>query len=56
VFYAALFTVLAGYLTFAAYPYFQLLPVLEWFSAALILSAAAFWYEAFRAWRSAPSP
>jgi hypothetical protein len=56
VFYAALFTVLAGYLTLTAYSYFQLLPILEWFSLALILAAAAFWYEAIRAWRSAPSP
>jgi len=56
VFYAALFTVLAGYLTLTASSYFQLLPVLEWFSVALILAAAAFWYEAIRAWRSAPSP
>lgn len=55
VFYAAVFTVLAGYLTFVAYPYFQVIPILEWFSGALVLAAAAFWYEAVRAWRSAPS-
>ncbi len=56
VFYAAVFTVFAAYLTLAAYPFFQVLPIIEWFSAGLVLAAAAFWYEAFRAWRSAPSP
>ena len=56
VFYAVVFTVFAGYLAFLGYPYFALVPVLEWFSAALGLAAAAFWYEAVRAWRSAPSP
>ena len=56
IFYAVLFSVFAGYLTFVAFPYFQVVPILEWFSGALIFSAAAFWYEAQRAWRSAPSP
>ena len=56
IFYALFFSVFAGYLTYVAYPYFQLVPILEWFSGVLILSAAAFWYEAQRAWRSAPSP
>ncbi len=56
IFYAVFISVFAVYLTFVAYPYFQLVPILEWFSAALILSAVAFWYEAQRAWRSAPSP
>ena len=56
IFYAAIFTVFAGYLAFLGYPYFDLVPVLEWFSAALAVAAAVFWYEAIRAWRSAPSP
>ena len=56
IFYAVFISVFAGYLTFVAYPYFQLVPILEWFSGALIFSAGAFWYEAQRAWRSAPSP
>ena len=56
IFYAVIVSVFAVYLTFAAYPYFQYVPILEWFSGALIFSAAAFWYEAQRAWRSAPSP
>ena len=55
VFYAVVFTVFAGYLAFVAYPYFSPVPALEWFSAVLGLAAAAFWYEAVRAWRSAPS-
>jgi hypothetical protein len=56
IFYAAFFSAFAGYLTFVALPYFNYVPVLEWFSIALVAAAAAFWYEAQRAWRSAPSP
>jgi predicted DNA-binding transcriptional regulator len=56
IFYAVFFSVFAVYLTFVAYPFFSYVPILEWFSGALIVSAAAFWYEAQRAWRSAPSP
>lgn len=56
VFYAVFFTVFAVYLTLVSYQFFQVVPILEWFSGALILSAAAFWYEAQRAWRSAPAP
>ncbi len=56
IFYAAIFTVFAGYLAFVAAPYFGLVPVLEWFAVALAAAAAAFWYEAVRAWRSAPAP
>jgi DNA-binding transcriptional ArsR family regulator len=56
IFYAVFFTVFAGYLTYVSYPYFQIEPILEYFAGALILSAAAFWYEAQRAWRSAPAP
>jgi predicted DNA-binding transcriptional regulator len=56
IFYAVFISVFAVYLTVVAYPYFQLVPILEWFSGALILSAVFFWYEAQRAWRSAPSP
>ena len=56
VFYAVLFTIFAGYLAFLGYPYFGLVPILEWSSIALGLAAAVFWYDAVRAWRSAPSP
>ncbi len=56
IFYAVVFTVLAGYLAFAGYSYLSLVPILTWFAVALFAAAAAFWYEAVRAWRSAPSP
>ncbi len=56
IFYAAVFTAFAIYLAFLGYPYFGVVPVVGWLSAALGVAAAAFWYEAVRAWRSAPSP
>lgn len=55
VFYAVLFTVFAAYLSYEAAPYFGVLSILEWLSIALFGAAAAFWYEAARAWLSAPS-
>ena len=55
VFYAVFFSVFASYLTYVAFPFFQYVPILEWFCAALGLSAATFWFEAWRAWRSSPS-
>lgn len=56
IFYAVFVSVFAVYLTAVAFPYFQLVPILVWFSGALIVSAFFFWFEAVRAWRSAPSP
>jgi hypothetical protein len=56
VFYAVVFTVFTGFLVFEGYSFFSLIPILAWFSVALAAAAAAFWYEALRAWRSAPSP
>jgi hypothetical protein len=56
VFYAVVFTVFAAYLTYVGYSYFALVPAMAWFSVALGASAVAFWYEAVRAWRSAPAP
>jgi predicted DNA-binding transcriptional regulator len=56
IFYAAFFSAFAAALTYLAEPYFSVVPLIEWFSAALAVPAAAFWYEAWRAWRSAPSP
>ncbi|MDG6902932.1 MAG: hypothetical protein JRM80_13365 [Nitrososphaerota archaeon] len=56
VFYAVVFTVFATYLTFVGYPYYPLVPVLAWFTVLVVGAAAAFWYEAVRAWRSVPSP
>ncbi len=56
IFYAVVFTVFAVYLAYAGFPYFGVVPVVEWLSVVLAVAAAAFWYEAVRAWRSAPSP
>ncbi|MDG6902394.1 MAG: hypothetical protein JRM80_10625 [Nitrososphaerota archaeon] len=56
IFYAVIFTVFALYFALVGSPYFALVPVVEWLSIILGLAAAAFWYEAVRAWRSAPSP
>lgn len=56
VFYAVVFTAFAVYLGLTASPYFSLVPVLGWFTVVSGAAAAAFWYEAIRAWRSAPSP
>ena len=56
IFYAVVFTVFAAYLAFVGFPYFGDVPVVGWFSIVLALAAVAFWYEAVRAWRSAPSP
>lgn len=56
VFYAVVFTVFALYLAILGVPYFGLVPVVGWLSGVLGLAALAFWYEAVRAWRSAPSP
>ncbi len=55
VFYAVIFTVFAGYLAFDSVPYFGLIRVLGWFAIVLAAAAAVFWYEAVRAWLSAPS-
>ena len=56
IFYAVIFTVFTAYFTFVGYPYYELVPVLAWFTVLLAGAAAAFWYEAVRAWRSVPSP
>ena len=56
VFYAVVFTVFVGYFAFMGYPYFGLVPVVGWLSVVLGVAAALFWYEAIRAWRSAPAP
>ncbi len=55
VFYAVFTSVFAVYLTLTGLPYFQYVPLLAWFSGSLGLAGVAFWYEALRAWRSAPS-
>ncbi len=55
VFYAVFFTVLGSFLSVEAYPLFGYAPIAGWLSAAILLSAAIFWYEAMRAWQSVPS-
>jgi predicted DNA-binding transcriptional regulator len=56
IFYAVVFTVFVVYLALVGYPDFGSVPVVEWSSAVLAIAALVFWYEAIRAWRSAPSP
>ena len=56
VFYAVLMSVFAFYLTVVSYPLVAFVPVLGWACGLLVLCAGLFWYEAARAWHSAPSP
>jgi predicted DNA-binding transcriptional regulator len=56
IFYAGFFTAILAFLAYLGSPYFSVVPVLEWFTGALAAAAVAFWYEAVRAWRSAPEP
>ena len=56
VLYAVFFTAFAAFLVVLSLPFFHLLPILNWFTGGLFLAAAAFWFEAVRAWRSAPAP
>ncbi|TLX95557.1 MAG: winged helix-turn-helix transcriptional regulator [Thaumarchaeota archaeon] len=56
VFYAVFFSVFAVYFAIIAYQLYVYVPIVIWFTAILGLAAMIFWYEAQRAWRSAPSP
>ena len=56
VFYAVFFTVFAVYFAIITYQIYVYVPVVLWFTGFLALAAVIFWYEAQRAWRSAPSP
>src|SRR5437899_1109917 len=56
VFYAVFFTVFAVYFAIITYQIYVYVPVVLWFTGFLALAAIIFWYEAQRAWRSAPSP
>lgn len=56
VFYAVFLTVLTAYFGYTAYPLFSEVTILLWLVGLAALSALLFWYEAIRAWRSAPSP
>ena len=54
VFYAIFFTVFTLYLGIASLQLYPGLPLAVWFVALLVLACGIFWYESFRAWRSAP--
>ncbi len=56
IFYAVFFTVFTIYLAYLSYQLYTDVPILTWFTAILAFSSLIFWYEAQRAWRSAPSP
>lgn len=56
VFYAVFFSIFAAFLGYLGLPNYGVVPVLTWSSGALAAAAFVFWYEAVRAWRSAPSP
>jgi len=56
VFYAVFFTIFAIYFADISYQLYVYVPIMIWLTAFLTLAAVIFWYEAQRAWRSAPSP
>lgn len=55
VFYAVFFTVFTLYLGIVSLTTYSGYPLAIWFTALLALAAVIFWYEALRAWRSAPA-
>jgi hypothetical protein len=55
VFYAVFFTTLTLFLGATTLQDNAEFPVLIWFMALLIIACSIFWYEAIKAWRSAPS-
>jgi predicted DNA-binding transcriptional regulator len=54
VFYAVFFTILAIYLGNIALSIYQNTPIVIWFTTLLVIASVIFWYEAQKAWRSAP--
>jgi hypothetical protein len=54
VFYAVLFTLLGTYFIVASIPYVQGYPLIILFYGLVIFASAAFWFESFHAWKSAP--
>lgn len=54
VFYGAFFTVFAVYFGILSIRLYFSEPLLLWPTALVILGSAVFWYEAIKAWRSAP--
>lgn len=56
IFYAVLFTVFTAYLTSVSLRVYVDFPIVLWFTTFMGLASLIFWYEAQKAWRSAPSP
>jgi hypothetical protein len=54
VFYAVLLTLLGGYFIVASAPYLASYPLVGVAYGLVVFSAAAFWFESFHAWKSAP--
>ncbi len=56
IFYAVLFTVFTTYLASISLRVYVDFPIVLWFTSFMGLASIIFWYEARKAWRSAPSP
>jgi hypothetical protein len=56
VFYAVFFSVFGLYLAYVSLPLLRYVPLVAWMDVLVAASAIIFWYEAVRAWLSAPSP
>jgi len=56
VFYAVFFTVFTLFLGGITLTAYADTPIVLWFVALLVFATGIFWYEAQKAWRSAPSP
>jgi len=56
VFYAVLFTVFTVYLAKVSLTAYAGMPIVLWFTTFMALATCIFWYEAQKAWMSAPSP
>ena len=54
--YAVFFTALTAYLGIAFAQSYASEPIVAWLLVLLAAASVIFWYEAQRAWRSAPSP
>jgi hypothetical protein len=54
VFYAVLFTLVGAYFIVASIPYLPGYPLITLSYGLVVFGSAAFWFESFHAWRSAP--
>ena len=54
VFYAVLLTLLGGYFIAASIPYVASYPLVGFSYGLVVFAAAAFWFESFHAWKTAP--